>query len=303
MRWAGGKRWLARQLAPLLLSRMQSSCTYLEPFLGSGAMFFAIQPLKAILSDLNEDLITTYKQVASSPEIITNHLRSIPSTRMDYEEIRRCQPKSQIEKAIRFIYLNRNCFGGLYRENKAGYFNVPYGGGDRNHYKMCVDSLISKAAVLLNQSDVELNVCDFEHTIKRAKDGDIIYCDPTYREVTRRQFDRYGRIIFNWDDQARLAELALDASRRGAIVIVSNTTCNGIRDLYNHAGVIKIRRPKGLAPSFCNQDLVEYIFVLDPLQDWNAWEKLGDIQLPKHSSFHLAYSRHKERMNENVVLR
>ncbi|HEV8714051.1 MAG TPA: DNA adenine methylase [Candidatus Binatia bacterium] len=195
LRWAGGKRWLAKALGPILSTRVVGG-TYFEPFLGSGAMFFALQPRKAILSDLNKELMTTFKEVTQHPEILAERLSALPTTRRRYEDIRKWRPRSAQDRAVRFIYLNRNCYGGLYRENRQGMFNVPFGGGERNHRRICRDGTLLHASMLLNRPDIEIFSCDFEQTMARAGDGDVVYCDPTYRQVTRQHFDRYGKIIF-----------------------------------------------------------------------------------------------------------
>jgi DNA adenine methylase len=246
-------------------------------------MFFAIQPEKAVLSDLNGDLITTFKEVAQHPRPIITRLSRMPATKKEYERVRRLRAMSQLETAVRFIYLNRNCYGGLYRENQQGIFNVPYGGEERNHRRICGNGSILRAAFLLNQPKVELCVCDFEENLKRAGRGDVVFCDPTYREVTRTQFDRYGKIIFRWEDQERLARLAAEAYRRGAIVILCNATCNEIRELYPRACVIEVKRRKGLGPMASHQGQLEYVFVLDPLKEWAIWAQVGSIEKPRGS--------------------
>jgi DNA adenine methylase len=283
LRWAGGKRWLARSLSPLVTTRLSEGGTYFEPFLGSGAMFFAVQPAKAVLSDLNTELVMTFKEVARHSRAIVARLARMPATKQEYERVRRWRPRSRLEMAVRFIYLNRNCYGGLYRENQQGVFNVPYGGEERNHRGICADGSILRAALLLNRPDVELCVCDFEEPLKHAGQGDVVFCDPTYREVTRRQFDRYGKIIFRWEDQERLARLASEAYRRGTVVILSNATCKEVRELYPQACAIEVKRRKGLGPTANHYGQVEYVFVLDPLQEWSMWAKLGSLKKPRAS--------------------
>lgn len=271
LRWAGGKRWLAGRLSPLLSARLGSTGVYIEPFLGSGAIFFATQPVRALLSDVNEGLITTFEQVARHPRAIITRLSRIPATRREYLRVRRWSPQSALDMAVRFIYLNRNCYGGLHRENQAGIFNVPYGGGERNHLALCSDGAILDASRLLKRPAVKLRTCDFEKVLRLATAGDVVYCDPTYREVTRRQFDRYGRTVFQWRDQERLAGLAREAFERGATVILSNATCNGIRALYQDAAVIEVQRRKGLGPAKSAGTQREFLFVMDPLHDWESW--------------------------------
>ena len=108
-----------------------------------------------------------------------------------------------------------------------------------------------------------------------------MYCDPTYSDVTRSQFDRYGKTIFRWEDQERLARLAATACEKGAVVVLSNTTCNGIRDLYRGAGVVEVTRRKGLGPQGNDNKQVEYLLVLDPDRKWSGWDKIGPVRRPR----------------------
>src|SRR5262249_54865292 len=132
--------------------------------------------------------------------------------------------------------------------------------------------------------NVKLRVADFEPSMDRARAGDVVYCDPTYRQTTRRHFDRYGKTIFDWEDQQRLAGAVWRAFERGAIVMLSNASCLGIRELYSGAGLIRVHRPKGLAPARNTAQHAEYLFVLDPMDDWADWSRIGlVIRRQKHS--------------------
>jgi DNA adenine methylase len=275
LRWAGGKRWLANFLAPILSERLQNSKgTYFEPFLGSASMFFAIKPDRAILSDINKDLIATYKQVEVNHEVLKNKLSALSSTKTQYYLIRNQFPASALERATRLIYLNRNCYGGIYRENQDGNFNVPYGGGSRNHIALAKNGLLPNAAEALSKPGIRLLSYDFENVISGAFDGDVVYCDPIYRPVTRKYFDRYGRTIFDWADQERLAKSAIAAYNRGALVIVSNASHDEIRQLYPNSISIKVVRRKGLGPNCTNKELSELLFILDPQNNRKVWRRL-----------------------------
>jgi DNA adenine methylase len=217
-----------------------------------------------LLSDINSELIATFEQVARHPRPIISRLSRMSATRGEYQRVRRWEPESPLELAVRFIYLNRNCYGGLYRENRDGRFNVPYGGGERNHKRLCDNGAVLEASRLLNRPGVELRLCDFEEALSLARAGDVVYCDPTYREVTRKQFDRYGKTVFQWKDQQRLARLAGAAFQRGVTIILSNATCDGIRELYRRAGVVELKRRKGLGPNGNHHGQREYLFIMDP---------------------------------------
>lgn len=274
LRWAGGKRWLAQRLAPLLKTRLSSDGRYIEPFLGSGSMFFAINPERALLSDLNAELVAAFEAVRKHPTAIRNRLRQLPASQARYNRIRRWQPRSLLDRAVRFIYLNRTSYGGLYRENRKGVYNVPFGGGDRDHTALCENGALWRAGRALNKDTIQLRCCDFALSLIQAGPGDVVYCDPTYREVTRRQFDRYGKTVFDWDDQDLLARLARQAFKRGALVVLSNATCNGIRELYPEALIVTARRRKGFGPE-CGHDCREYLLVLDPMRETKPWKRVA----------------------------
>jgi DNA adenine methylase len=264
LRWAGGKRWLGPALRDFINSRLSETGRYFEPFLGSGAVFFATQPNKAYLSDLNKDLIVTYRVLAESPKDLIARLRRLPSDATTYYKLRASQPKSPLARATRFIYLNRNCYKGIYRENKRGQFNVPFGGGDRNHFGICKDGTLLNCSRFLAASSIRLKDGDFEQFIRRARRGDVVYCDPTYRKVNREHFDRYGTRVFSWSDQRRLAESCVSAYERGATIIISNACCEELRDLYPNAVVFRAQRKSGITSSDGNMPLDEYLLILDP---------------------------------------
>ena len=270
LRWAGGKRWLARYLGPLLKSRLLPGARYHEPFLGSGSMFFAVAPERALLSDLNSDLITTFRVLATHHRDIRDRLRQLRPSAQTYYRVRSSHPRSLLGRVVRFIYLNRNSFGGLYRENKLGVFNVPYGGGARDHLSLCANGALARAGQLLNNPAIEVTCLDYAYSLRGAGRGDVVYCDPAYRAVTREQFDRYGKTIFDWHDQDLLARLARRAYHRGALVVLSNTTCRSLRGLYPDAIVIALRRPPGIGRG----NRTEHLFVLDPLHQYPMWRAL-----------------------------
>jgi DNA adenine methylase len=280
LRWAGGKRWLATSLARLLSNRVTKTSTYYEPFLGAGAVFFALRPQRAVLSDLNGELIATYSAVARRPSAIVAGLATLRSSAREYERIRAWRPRSPLERAVRLIYLNHNCFGGLYRENRRGEFNVPFGGGERTHDRLCHNGLLLSVAKTLAMPEVEVLSSDFEPIMGLAAKNDILYCDPTYREVTRRQFDRYGKTVFDWKDQQRLANAATRAAQRGALVLLSSSGGTQLRQLYPHAAMVTLCRRKGLGPNGDAARLREYLFVLDPRKEWEMWSSLGPLRKP-----------------------
>jgi DNA adenine methylase len=278
LRWAGGKRWLSRKIAPILRQRLQGR--YFEPFLGAGAMFFAIAPKRALLSDINTDLINGFQIVKERADELVNAIRKMSVDKDTYYRIRSSRPRTTFNRAVRFIYLNRTCYGGLYRENLKGEFNTPYGGGSRTPAPLWDRNLIANASKLLSMKSIKLKIDDFAVSMKKAGKGDVIYCDPTYRAVTRSQFDRYGSIIFDWNDQERLAEEALQALDRGVLVIISNTYCSEIRELYDSSILMPMKKNKTIGNISKRQNNnKEYLIILDPEKTYEDWHKISPVEL------------------------
>jgi DNA adenine methylase len=228
LRWPGGKRWFVYYYSHLLPRTFNR---YIEPFLGSGSVFFHVNPKQALIGDLNEDLITAYRGVQQNPAAVwrlltRHHLKHTPDY---YYEIRdNYSPRGLSEKAARIVYLNRTCFNGIYRVNKFGRFNVPVG---------------SKANVLLDTDDfkavatalkrVEIRESDFEPLVDEAGEGDFVFLDPPYTvRHNRNGFIKYNEKLFSWDDQERLAKAATRAAERGALVVETNASHETIERLY-----------------------------------------------------------------------
>jgi len=262
LKWPGGKRWLVPYVLPLLENR--SFTRYIEPFLGGGAMFFGVLPPHAILSDINPELINTYLQVKNNPDSLVERLQRLPVDRSTYSTIRANKSADPIESAVRFLYLNRTSFGGMYRLNRSGEFNVPFGGGQRSPSLLWEQGLLLTASTAL--LGTTLLVGDFANSLESAGAADVVYCDPTYTVAHNNNgFVRYNERNFSWEDQQRLATLCLDASRRGAYVLVSNAAHEDILHLYPTSHVLYVERWSGLSPKPAyRRRTKEVLLVLDP---------------------------------------
>ncbi|MDQ7251450.1 DNA adenine methylase [Dongia sedimenti] len=216
LRWAGSKR---KSLADLA-SCVPTNSNYVEPFAGSAALFFSLRPQKAVLADLNGHLINAMRQVRDNPLRIHRSLARMPRDEGSYyrarEEFNGELPQG-IRSAVLFIYLNRNCFNGLWRTNLRGLFNVPYGGSEmgRNPPRKLFDtcSTALKRARLRHQ--------DFRKTIADAGEGSFIYADPPYFTATERTFIEYGRKSFGERDLEDLIDGLKGAARRGAKIALT----------------------------------------------------------------------------------
>jgi DNA adenine methylase len=300
LRWAGGKRWLAKHCAPLLAERLRPDKRYIEPFLGSGAMYFALAPQRALLGDINTELIETFSVVRDDTDRLAQKLLDLAVTAREYARVRSCCPRTPLNRATRFIYLNRTAYGGLHRTNLDGEFNVPYGGGERNARKMVRAGILHQAAACLKSTDLELYIGDFQIPIAEAEEGDLIYCDPTYRAVTRTVYDRYGPCIFSWDDQLRLTKALQDAYECGALVLLSSQAWLGLCELLPVAGLIELHRSKGLGPTARDEMQRECLFVLDPEADWSRWKKLGSLTLLGRCRSHFMGTRKHNALQSTV---
>lgn len=257
LKWAGGKRWLSKALTPYLeLGRGR----YIEPFLGSGAVFFYHQPAKAVLSDANAELIDCYLAIKDNPEGVEGELAKLsarpPSDH--YYAIRSEKPRATEAAAARLIYLNRTCWNGLYRVNLAGEFNVPKGTKDAIILPSDNFKAISK---LLLQADVRS--CDFADPINQASKGDVIFADPPYTVAHNNNgFVKYNKDIFSWSDLIRLAECLSSAAERGALVVATNADHSEVRNLYDGAFSTRaISRASVIAADSSNRRKTTELFI------------------------------------------
>lgn len=262
LKWPGGKRWLVPELVKIIGRR--DYATYREPFLGGGALFFALRPKQSVLSDINSDLINTYRQVKYQTPALLEQLRPIPINQVTYQRFREGHPKSSLEKAVRFLYLNRTAFGGMYRLNQQGKFNVPFGGGERTTAPLWDYDLLASSARALRVSN--LLTTDFEAAIAEAKKGDLVYCDPTYTVAHNNNgFIRYNERNFSWADQKRLSRSCQSAAARGALVIVSNAYHREVLELFAPPQHVAVSRTSRLCPDVAHRGLVdEYLFIFPP---------------------------------------
>jgi DNA adenine methylase len=230
VKWAGGKR----QLIDVLLSNIPSSFNrYFEPFVGGGALLFELRPQKAIISDINEELINAYNVIKDNVEELINSLKKHKNTAKYYYAIRSLDPKvlTPVERASRFIYLNKTCFNGLYRENSKGQFNVPF--GRYKNPKICDEENLRAVSRFLNSIEITILNCDYKKTCELARSGDFIYFDPPYHPVSKTaSFTKYNRSDFSEKDQIELSAVFKELDKKGCYVMLSNSNTEFIRKLY-----------------------------------------------------------------------
>jgi DNA adenine methylase len=236
LKWTGGKRWLVSRIESIL---PKSFSRYIEPFLGGGAVFFHFRPWPASLFDINGELINTYKQVRDNVEEVIKRLSDLEISRNAYDEMRSKSTQDPLTRAVRFLYLNRTAFNGIYRVNQQGEFNVPF--GCKPGTVLCNKALLRSASRGLKNR--RLAVWDFEEAIEDAAPGDLVYADPPYTAKHNNNcFRRYNEVLFSWTDQERLANSLRRAVKRGVQVILSNADHISVINLYKGFSVERVVR-------------------------------------------------------------
>lgn len=225
LRWAGSKKKLIPRLEKFW---NDGYSRYVEPFAGSACLFFAVGPEKAVLGDTNSELINVYRVLRVAPERIHRRLIAIPRERKTYYRWRTKNPRllDSETRALRFVYLNHNCFNGIYRTNNEGQFNVPFGTKlatylSRDEFVGCSEAL-TKAKLVSG---------DFQDTLAQVTRGDFVYLDPPYAVRSRRLFRQYGKKPFDTDDVERLAKELRRVHKLGAHFVVSYADCREARAL------------------------------------------------------------------------
>lgn len=244
VRWVGGKRQLLAQFRlrnlfpPELFDPLKN--TYHEPFVGGGAVFFDLLPKNAILSDLNKELVTTYNIIKSDVDGLIKSLKKHKISKDYFLKIRAkdISKLSDVEIASRFIYLNRTCFNGLYRVNRSGQFNVPFG---KNKNPLICDE-VNLRHVSEALQNVTIKHQDYKEVLKKAKKGDFIYFDPPYYPVSKTaSFTAYTADAFLDKEQIELRDIFVALDKKGCFVMLSNSDTPFINKIYSEIQNKKIR--------------------------------------------------------------
>jgi DNA adenine methylase len=230
LKWAGGKT----QLLPEILRRAPGRIrTYFEPFVGGGAVFFALAAEgrfeRAVLADSNPELVNVYQAIKADVNAVIRALLRFGHSEEEYYAIRDSKPRTPAGRAARTIYLNKTGYNGLYRVNRSGEFNVPFGRYKNPNY--CDRENLEAVARVL--ADVEIEVADFEQTCARAERGDFVYLDPPYVPLSKTSnFTAYDRHPFGLPEQQRLAALFGELHARGVRALLSNSFTPETEALY-----------------------------------------------------------------------
>jgi DNA adenine methylase len=250
LKWAGGKRQL---LGPILERLPARIATYYEPFVGGGAVFFALAKQRrferAVLADANAELVEVYLAIKEDLGALIRALKKLAAGHSEeqYYEVRAQNPRSRTQRAARVIYLNKTGYNGLYRVNRSGEFNVPYGRYAKPN--VCDEPRLQAAAEALAHATIE--VADFEQVCLRAHPGDAVYLDPPYVPLSRTSsFTAYDRHPFDLEAHRRLADTFAGLAEREVFALLSNSNTPETRELYAawQTELIDVKRPINSRP-------------------------------------------------------
>jgi len=269
VKWVGGKRGLLSQIIPFLPEKFNN---YFEPFVGGGALFFELfsqgklENKKAYLFDINSELINAYEIVRDNPSDLIKLLKEFKQkhNKEFFYEIREKDRDADFKKldktfrAARFIYLNKTCFNGMYRVNKKGFYNVPMGS-----YK---DPRICDEETLLNASSALQNAviknCSYDEVLKYAQKDDLVYFDPPYYPLSETSnFTAYNEFNFLKEEQIKLYETFKILASKDVNVLLSNSDCEFINELYNEFEINHIMANRFINSKSCSRGKIKEVLV------------------------------------------
>jgi len=265
LKWAGGKRQLLPEIRKHIPKKYN---TYYEPFVGAGAVLFDLQPKKAVINDVNVELVNVYNVIKNNVEELIEDLKKHENDKDYFYAIRDLDRKpeynelSPIEKASRLIFLNKTCFNGLFRVNSQGQFNVPF--GKYKNPKIVNDIVLKAVHNYMNSNDVTIKNEDFETVVENAKKGDFIYLDPPYDPVSdTSSFTGYSLNGFNKDDQIRLRDTFAELDKRGCKVLLSNSSTDFINDIYSDFHIEIVSATRSINSVASKRGKIEEVLVIN----------------------------------------
>lgn len=227
LRWAGGKRWLKKEINELV--NINNYNNYHEPFVGGGSILFHLKPITSFISDSNKELINTYLAIKENPNIVIENIKTLKKDKESYYTIRSQNFENNFQKAAQFIYLNQMSFNGIYRVNANGKYNVPY--GNREKYNFDYKNIVLVSEFLQN---VIIEHCDFQESLNKVRENDLVFLDPPYTIAHNLNgFVQYNQKIFSLDDQYRLTNAIDKIKELGANYILTNAAHLKVREIFD----------------------------------------------------------------------
>lgn len=264
-KWGGGKR----QLLKYLLPKVPSYSCYYEPFFGGGALFFALKPQKAVIGDLNNELMNTYRVIREKPVELIKELEyhNRHNSTDYYYQVRAWDrdedynKRNDVERAARTLYLNRTCFNGLYRVNKSGYFNTPC--GKYTNREIVNGDIILQMHSYLKANQIKIVSGDYIGSLKGIRKGAFVYFDPPYMppEYGAESFTKYTTRGFGESEQIKLKDMCDELSRRNVKFMLSNSDCDFMNELFQDYYVEKVQARRSVSADGRKRTLIDEIIV------------------------------------------
>ncbi len=244
LKWAGGKRQILNEIRKHSPGRF---LVYHEPFVGGGAVFFDLQPSKAVINDVNAELINVYRIIKLNVDELIESLSRHKNEKDYFYRIRRLDRDKKaysrltpVQRASRTIFLNKTCFNGLFRVNSAGQFNTPF--GQYKSVDFINEKVLRAVSAYFNESDIRFTCQDFELALECTRKGDFVYLDPPYDPITNTaSFTGYSRMGFNRREQVRLKSVCDNLHKKGVMFLLSNSATDFVMDLYEDYRITTIQ--------------------------------------------------------------
>ena len=263
LKWAGGKKQLLSEIDARLPEKFNK---YLEPFCGGGSVFIHLNQKDCIINDINTCLINVYKIIKTNPDALIEGLKKCENTDKYFYNIRNIdrdkkefEKLSDVEKAVRFVYLNRVCFNGLYRENSKGQFNTPFG-----KYKnpvICDEENIKLLNIFFNDNNITFLNKNYSDVIKLGETNDFIYLDPPYDILTNSSFTKYNKNDFTRTDQENLKKELDKANEKGVLWMLSNSDTDFIKNLYKDYNIDIVKANRSINSDGNNRGKVNEVII------------------------------------------
>jgi DNA adenine methylase len=265
LKWVGGKRQIMPSITAYLPKNIKN-CQYVEPFVGGGAVLFHLQPKKAIVNDLNTELINVYRVIKNNLEPLIIDLKKHENNSAYFYTIRNLdrtpdyKKMSDIERASRIIYLNKTCFNGLYRVNNAGEFNSPF--GNYKNPNIINEPVLRAVSKYLRSNAIELLNEDYEIVLDKVEENSFVYLDPPYHPISiNSNFTGYVQGGWNMFDQVRLREACDKLNDKGIKFLLSNSSACFIKDQYKQYNINTVKANRAINSDGANRGEVDELLI------------------------------------------
>lgn len=271
VKWVGGKRQLLSAILPYV--EKQHIATYIEPFIGGGALLLALLPEKAIINDYNQELINVYQVIQSDVESLietlqsheANHSQEYFYTLRSWDREANFQSLSPVARAARFLYLNKTCYNGLFRVNAKGQFNVPF--GKYKHPNIVNAESLRALAKYFQENRVDIYNQDYAAILTKAQRGDFVYLDPPYMPLSvSSSFTSYTEKGFSYEEQVRLRNECNKLREKGISFIESNSDCEAIRELYKDYTILTVQASRSINSQASKRGKINEVLILSGVE-------------------------------------